>query len=92
MAANNAPFMNKDIRKLKMLRSKAKRELNKNKTVSNRERYKKVRNRCVKLIRRTKRRYFKNLDVKFVNDDNYPMTTMITMITMITFGKLSSLY
>ena len=52
-----------------MLRSKAKRELNKNKTVYNRERFKKVRNRCVKLIRRTKRRYFKNLDVKFVNDD-----------------------
>ena len=67
--ANNAPFMNKDVRKLIMLRSKAKREPNKNKTVSNMERYKKVRNRCVKLIRRTKRRYFENLDVKFVNDN-----------------------
>ena len=44
-----------------MLRYKAKREFNKNKTDANREKYKKVRNKCVKLIRRTKRRYFENL-------------------------------
>ena len=69
MRANNAPFENKDIRKLIMLRSKAKREFNKNKTISNREKYKKVRNKCVKLIRRTKRRYFENLDVKFLKDN-----------------------
>ena len=52
-----------------MLRSKAKREFKKNKTDSNREKYKKIRNKCVKLIRRTKRRYFENFDVKFVKDN-----------------------
>ena len=69
MRSNNAPLMNKDIRKLIILRSKAKREFNKNKTASNREKYKKFRNKCVKLIRSTKRRYFENLDVKFVKDN-----------------------
>ena len=59
--ANNAPFMNKDIRKLIMPRSKAKREFNKNKTDSNREKYKKVRNKCVNEINEIKVRKLSSL-------------------------------
>ena len=67
--ANNAPFMNKEIRKLIMLRSRAKNVFHKNRTDINRQQYKKIRNKCVKLIRKTKKTYFKNLNINFVSDN-----------------------
>ena len=67
--ANNAPFMNTAIRKQIMLRSTAKNKFNKCKTPDNWNKYKRIRNSCVKLIRKTKRNYFKNIDINFVSDN-----------------------
>ena len=52
--ANNAPFMNRELSKSIMIRSKLKNKFNKNPTIGNKIAYQKQRNHCVKLLRQTK--------------------------------------
>ena len=49
---NKSPFMTKHLRKIIMNRSRCKNTYYKNKTVENLEKYRKLRNECVKLTKK----------------------------------------
>ena len=66
---NNNPFMSKAVRKAIMHRSKLKNIYNKKRTDVNWANYKKQRNFCVTVLRRTKKEYFQNLNVKDLSDN-----------------------
>ena len=66
---NHNPFMSKALRKAIMVRSKLKNKYNKNRTGENWDSYKKQRNFCVNLLRKTKKYYFNDLNVKNITDD-----------------------
>ena len=67
--ANNAPFMNKELCKAIMTRSRLRNRYLKLKTNKSREVYKKQRNYCVMLLRNTKISYYENLNVKCIQDN-----------------------
>ena len=66
---NNAPFMSKVLSKAFMHRSKLKNRYNKNPNEINKSLYKKQRNFCVNLLRKEKRKYYNNLDIKIFEDN-----------------------
>ena len=65
---NNNPFMTKQLRKAIMHSSRLKNVFNKNRTPKTRDSYKKQCNFCVNLLRKTKKEYFGNVNVKDLND------------------------
>ena len=67
--ANQRVFMNKEIHKAIMVRSRLRNKFLKEKTVFSREVYNKQRNYCVKLITEGKIKYFGNLNVKNITDN-----------------------
>ena len=67
--SNQAAFINKDIRKAIMTRSRLLNRYRKNKLESSRLEYNKQRNRCVKMLRETKKEFYNNLEVKSVTDN-----------------------
>ena len=67
--SNQGPFMNKEIRKAIMVRSRLKNGFLKDQTPINRQAYKKQRNFCVKFIRKSRKNYFDNLDIKNISDN-----------------------
>ena len=71
---NSTPFMNRTLRKAIMTRSKLKRRYNW--YLINFENYKEQRNICVNLLRKSKKQYFKNIDVKNVTDNKKFWKTM----------------
>ena len=70
LRANDSPFMTKPLRKLIMNRSRCKNIYLKNKTVENWEVYRKLRNECVKLAKKVKTDYFRNINVQYIIDNN----------------------
>ena len=66
---NNNPFMTKELRKAIMKRSQLKNTYNKNHNYVNWYLYKKQRNFCVSLLRKTKRNYFKNVKIQDITDN-----------------------
>ena len=60
--------MTKALRKAIMVRSKLKNKYNKNRTGKNWKSYKKQRNLCVSLLRKTKKDYFNDLNFKNITD------------------------
>ena len=66
---NNAPFMNKTLSKAFMHRSKLKNRYNKFPTEANKISYRKYRNFCVSLLKKEKRKYYNNLDLKNFSDN-----------------------
>ena len=66
---NNNPFMTKELRKIIMNRSQLKNRYNKNHNYENWYLYKKQRNFCVSLLRKTKRNYFKNVKIQDITDN-----------------------
>ena len=66
---NNNPFMTKELRKAIMKRSQLKNTYNKNHNYENWYLYKKQRNFCVSLLRKTKRNYFKNVKIQDITDN-----------------------
>ena len=66
---NNAPFMNKTLCKAFMHRSKLKNRFNKIPTEDNKRLYKRQRNFCVSLLKKEKRNYYNNLDLKIFDDN-----------------------
>ena len=66
---NHMPFITKDLSKAIMKRSKLRNNYLKNKTDANRMLYKKQRNYCVSLLRKSKTNYYANLDAKKVSDN-----------------------
>ena len=73
---NSTPFMNKTLRKAIISRSKLKRRYNLDRIIINFENYKEQRNICVNLLRKSKKQYFKNIDVKNVTDNKKFRKTM----------------
>ena len=67
--ANNAPFMNRELSKSIMTRSKLKNKFNKTPTIGNKIAYQKQRNHCVKLLRQTKRNYCNTLQTTNIIDN-----------------------
>ena len=68
LRANDAPYMNKNLRKAIMTRSRLKNLYNKTPNVENEMNYKKQRNYCVNLLKKSKRRYYHNIDIRRVTD------------------------
>ena len=66
---NQMPFVTKELSKTIMKRSKLRNNYLKNKTDANRMLYKKQRNYCVSLLRKSKTNYYANLDEKKVPDN-----------------------
>ena len=66
---DNSVFMTKSLRKAIMRRSQLKRKFNNNKSQENSKKYKQQKNYCVKFLRKTKKKYFQNMDVNKVNDN-----------------------
>ena len=65
----NNPVMTKDLRKQIMVRSKLRNIFNKNRNYENWCKYKRQRNLCLNLLRKTKKSFYKNLDEKQVSDN-----------------------
>ena len=66
---NYLPFMNKTISDEIMKRTRFQNQFLKNRTNENKSRYKKQRNYCVSLLRKTRTQYYINLDEKNVTDN-----------------------
>ena len=60
--------MTKALRKAIMTRCRLKKIYNKKRSCDNWDKYKKQRNFCVKLLRKTKQDHFNNIDIKSVSD------------------------
>ena len=67
--ANQALFMNKELKKAVMVRSKLRNKFLKSRSEEDRKAYNKQRNMSVKLLKKTKRNYFSNLNTKRVVDN-----------------------
>ena len=64
---NNNAFMTKELRKEIMLRSKLKNKFNKERNHINWCNYKRQRNHCLSILRKTKKEYFNSLNMKQVS-------------------------
>ena len=67
--ANNSPFMTKKLQKNVMNISRCKNTYIKNKTGENWEKYRKLRNECVKETRKVKKEYYRNLNISDITDN-----------------------
>ncbi len=68
--ANDGPFMTKALRKEHMHRTRLRNKCNKNRTEENLKAFKKQRNKCVKLLRRAKFDYYRNIDLDNLTDNH----------------------
>ena len=66
---NNNTFMTKELRKEIMLRSKLKNKFNKERNHINWCNYKRQRNYCLSILRKSKKEYFNSLNMKQVSDN-----------------------
>ena len=66
---NQAKFMNKILQKAIMNRSRLLNRYRKEKTEATRSAYKRQRNFCVKLLRKTKKEFYNNLNVKYISEN-----------------------
>lgn len=69
LRTNQAPFMNKELNKAIMTRSRLRNKYLKNKSDENETAFKKQRNKCVKLVQKSKETYYNNLEIKSVTDN-----------------------
>ena len=67
---NQAAFVNKNLRKAIITSSRLLNKFRQDRTISSHVAYKKQRNICVKLQRKTNKDFFNKLDVKRVTDNN----------------------
>ena len=67
---NDKEHLNGNIRRAIMKRSRLKKRANKSGTTNDREKYKKQRNKVVKLNREAKRKFYQSLDANSVDNDN----------------------
>ena len=66
---NQSPFMNKEIRKAIMTRTRLLNIFRRNKSDLNRTAYKKQRNYCVNLLKNTKKNFYNNLNAAMITDN-----------------------
>ena len=67
--AKQAPFINKEIQRVVMVRSKLRKKLLKSRSKIKKKAYNKQRNKCVSLLRKTKKAFYSNLNVKDIVDN-----------------------
>ena len=67
--ANNSPFMTDELYKAIMVRSRLRNKFLKLKTMESRTKYKKQRNFWVSLFRKTKKKFYENLNPNLVTDN-----------------------
>ena len=67
--ASNSPFMNEPLYKAIMVRTRLRNKSLKLKTIESREAYKRQRNYCVCLIRKTKNSFYENLSHNLITDN-----------------------
>ena len=67
--ANEAPFMNREIKKSIMTRTRLKSKYIKSPSADNNLAYKTQRNYCTKLLRKRKCEYYSNLETKLITDN-----------------------
>ena len=70
LRANHSKFVTKEVSKAIMLRTKLRNKFLKKNTLESRAKYNKQGNICVSLIKKVKRNYYENLDLKDINDNN----------------------
>ena len=87
--------MSKELRKNIMLRSKLKNSFNKDRSYENWCKYKRQRNFCVNLLRKTKRNFFKNVnekkiwkEIKPYFNDKGGMPSKITLVERDVFERI----
>ena len=66
---NQSPFINNEISKAIMKRTELRNKFLKHKTDESRQVFVKQRNYCVSLLRKSKRNYYSNLNVKNITDN-----------------------
>ena len=66
---DNQPFVTKTLRKAFMKRSKLRSKFNEEINIENWSEYKRQRNLCSNLLKKSKKRYFNNLNVKDVTEN-----------------------
>ena len=69
LRANQGRFMTKDLHKAIMKRSRLRNKFLRDRTDISREEYKKQRNLCVSLLKKAKKDYSANLDIKSVTNN-----------------------
>ena len=69
ISGNQGPFINKQISKALMKRTELCNKFFKHKTDESRQAFVKQRNYCVSLLRKSKRNYYSNLNVKDITDN-----------------------
>ena len=84
---NQMPFFNKELSKAIMTRTKLRNIFLQNRSEENRIRYTKQRNFCVSLLRKTKKRYYENLNEKFVVDNKLFWKTVKPLLSDNVAGK-----
>ena len=68
--ANHSSFVTKELSKAIMLRSKLRNQFLKTRTQEPKINYNKQRNLCVSITRKSKRSYYKNLNLKHITESN----------------------
>ena len=76
LRANYSEFVTKDVSKTIMLRTKLINQFLKNRTLQTKTKYNNQRNICVSLVKKAKRNYYENLDLKDINDNKKFWTTV----------------
>ena len=69
MGPNQTPFTNKETQGAVMNRSKLRKTFLKSRSTSDKKAYNKQRNKCVSLLRKTKKAYCSDMDVKNIVDN-----------------------
>ena len=69
LRANHSKFVNKELNKTMVQRTKLRNKFLRQKTTETRLAYNKQRNICVSILRRAKRSYFENLNIKNLSDN-----------------------
>ena len=70
IGANDWPFMTKALRKENMHRTRLRNKYNNDSTEENFKAFKKLRNKCMKLLRRAKFDYYRNIDLGKLTDNH----------------------
>ena len=78
---NEAPFMNKELKKAIYTRSRLKNKYNKEPTIENKNKYKKQRNKCVNLRKKAVKIYFKNITESGIMENKLFWKTMKPFVT-----------
>ena len=79
--ANNSPFISKTILKAIMKRTRLKNKFIKYRCERNKRTYNEQRNLCVSLVRKAKKEYFDNLDLRNVTDNKKFLETVKPLFT-----------